>query len=429
MNAVHHAPEALSGIRVLDLSRILAGPWCTQNLADLGAEVIKVEKPTRGDDTRAWGPPWLHNENGEAATDSAYFSFTNRSKKSIAIDIATEKGRDIVRELASKSHVFVENFKVGDMARYGLDYESIRRINPAIVYCSITGYGQTGPCAKKPGYDFIFQALGGVMSVTGEPGQGPMRTGLSIVDLFTGMYATVAVMAALRHAEKTGCGQYLDISLLDSITAVGSNLIANLVVSGEVPRQYGNAHPSICPYQAFETADSHLVVAAGNDTQFRAYCKALGMTTLAQDERFEKGPARIENRDALIAILAPEMKKRTTTDWIRSLEDLNVPCAPINDYRELLNHPQVKHRDLKTSIKRADGTVCPLTRSPLRLSETPVRYKSAPPSLGEHTVEILSGVLGWTPAQIQAESAAIPFAKRDTRETPSTPSTQSGEPL
>lgn len=404
MNDIGNTKSALDGVRVLDLSRVLAGPWCTQNLADLGAEVIKVERPGTGDDTRAWGPPWLPSYADREEQDAAYFSIANRGKKSLELDISTEKGQAVIKKMVAKSHVFVENFKVGDLARYGLDYESLKKINPALVYCSITGYGQDGPSAHKPGYDFVFQGVGGIMSVTGhpdgEPGSGPMRSGLSLVDVLTGMYATVAVLGALRHAERTGVGQHLDISLLGSVVAAGANHVTNLAVTGEVPYRHGNAHPVMVPYNVFATEDSHIVVAAGNDRLWRAYCDAIERPELGTDPRFAKGAGRLINRDVLVPILAQQMATRTTAFWVEALEAAGIPCGPINDYRDVMNHPQVKHQELQFSIKRDDGTECPTVRSPLRLSETPVSYDNAPPSLGQHTKEILSGVLGLTDGEI-----------------------------
>jgi crotonobetainyl-CoA:carnitine CoA-transferase CaiB-like acyl-CoA transferase len=397
---------ALAGVRVLDMSRVLAGPWCTQNLADLGAEVIKVERPGAGDDTRAWGPPWLPAQAETAQRDAAYFSIANRGKKSLALDIATPEGQAAVRDLARQSQVFVENFKVGDLARYGLDYASLRAINPALVYCSITGYGQSGPHASKPGYDFVFQGIGGIMSVTGhrdgEAGSGPMRSGLSIVDVMTGMYATVAVLGALRHAERTGVGQHLDMALLDCVVAAGANHVTNLVLTGETPYRHGNAHPVMLPYNVFATADSHIVVAAGNDRQWRAYCDAMERPELGIDPRFCKGAGRLENREVLVPILDQQMRTRSTAAWIERLERAGVPCGPINDYRDVLNDPQVRHRELQGAIRRSDGTDCPTVRSPLRLSETPVAYHQAPPRLGEHTREILHGILDWPQSRIDA---------------------------
>ncbi|MYN13874.1 CoA transferase [Pusillimonas sp. TS35] len=397
---------ALAGVRVLDLSRVLAGPWCTQNLADLGAEVIKVERPGTGDDTRAWGPPWQPAYAHTEQRDAAYFSIANRGKKSLALDIASAQGQAVVRDLAKQSQILVENFKVGDLARYGLDYASLKAINPALVYCSITGYGQSGPHAAKPGYDFIFQGIGGIMSVTGhcdgEPGSGPMRSGLSIVDVMTGMYATVAVLGALRHAERTGMGQHVDISLLDCVVAAGANHVTNLVITGEVPYRHGNAHPVMVPYNVFATADSHIVVAAGNDRQWRTYCKAIDRPELGNHPRFRTGSGRLEHRGELVPILDMQMRTRTTADWIERLEQAGIPCGPINDYRDVLNHPQVKHRELQWAIAREDGTACPTVRSPLRMSETPVSYTHAPPRLGEHNQEILQGILGWPEAEANA---------------------------
>lgn len=397
---------ALAGVRVLDLSRVLAGPWCTQNLADLGAEVIKVERPLRGDDTRAWGPPWQPPYAQDGTRDSAYFSIANRGKKSLELDVATSFGQSVIRDLVVRSHVLVENFKVGDLKRYGLDYESLKTLNPALVYCSITAYGQSGPKAGKPGYDFIFQGIGGVMSVTGlrdgEPGGGPMRSGLSIVDLITGMYATTAVLGALRHAERTGVGQYIDISMLDCVVAAGANHVTNLILTGEVPPRHGNGHSVMVPYNVFATADSHIVVAAGNDVQWRSYCGAIDRPELANDPRFCSGAGRLENRQTLLPILEAEMRRLSTLVWIERLERVGIPCGPINDYQDVLNDPQVIHRGLQSSIQRYDGTFCPTVRSPLRLSDTAVNHDLAPPRLGQHSREVLSTVLEWPDEKIDA---------------------------
>ncbi|AOZ03781.1 CoA transferase [Cupriavidus sp. USMAHM13] len=393
-------------MRVLDLSRILAGPWCAQNLADLGAEVIKVERPRVGDDTRSWGPPWLPDGEGNPSGDATYYAGANRGKRSLTLDIASAEGQAIVRELAARSHIVLENYKVGDLKRYGLDFDSLKAINPALVYCSITGYGQQGPSAHKPGYDFIFQGLGGLMSITGErddlPGGGPQKVGVAVVDIFTGMYATVAVLGALRHAERTGEGQHLDIALLDAAVAVGATPIIGQRITGKVPGRFGNAHANMVPYHVFATADGYMIVAAGNDGQWQAYCRGVDRPDLAADERFRSGPGRLVNRDALVPLLEAHMRTQPTAFWVEALEREGIPCGPINDYAQVLEDPQVRHRELQVDLTRSDGGLCPTVKSPLRLSATPVRYDAPPPRLGEHTEAVLSGVLGKSPEEIAA---------------------------
>ncbi|MBP0631039.1 MULTISPECIES: CaiB/BaiF CoA-transferase family protein [unclassified Cupriavidus] len=397
---------ALEGVRVLDLSRILAGPWCAQNLADLGAEVIKVERPGAGDDTRSWGPPWLPDANGQPSRDATYFAGANRGKQSVTLDIASPEGQAIVRELAAKSQIVLENYKVGDLKRYGLDYDSLKAVNPAIVYCSITGYGQTGPSAHKPGYDFIFQGLGGLMSVTGErddlPGGGPQKVGVAVVDMLTGMYATVAVLAALRHAERTGEGQHIDMALLDAVVAVGATPIIAQRVTGQAMPRYGNAHANMVPYHVFATADGYMIVAAGNDGQWQAYCRGIERADLAADERFATGPGRIVHRETLVPMLEAHMRTRETAHWVQALEAQGIPCGPINDYGQVLEDPQVRHRELQVDLVRDDGSLCPTVKSPLRLSATPVQYDAPPPRLGQHTERVLEGVLGLSAARIAA---------------------------
>ena len=389
---------ALSNIRVLDLSRVLAGPWCTQNLADLGAEVIKVERPATGDDTRTWGPPWIRDDNGADTPDSTYYGSANRNKKSIAIDISTPEGQQLVRELAAKSDVFVENYKVGDMARYGLAYEDIRKINPRIVYCSITGYGQTGPHAHRPGYDFVFQGIGGLMSITGErddlPGGGPQRVGIAVTDIMTGMYSALAILAALNARHTTGVGQYIDMALLDCIVAFGSNQAASHMMTGKIPRRYGNGHPSVVPYQVFATQDGHIIIAVGNDSQFRRYCEVIGRPDLAADERFRTASGRLVNRDALIPQLESAMKTRPSAEWLDSMEKNGIPSGPINNYAQVFADPQVRHRGLWVDIPHPSGGTTPSIASPLRLSDTPVTYRMAAPVLGQHTQEVLTALLG-----------------------------------
>ena len=396
---------ALSHIRVLDLSRVLAGPWCTQNLADLGADVIKVERPGVGDDTRGWGPPWIARKDGTPSGDSTYYCAANRGKRSITIDIASDAGQAVVRELATCSDVFVENFKVGDLKRYGLDYPTIRAVNPGIVYCSITGYGQDGPYAQKPGYDFVFQGMGGLMSITGErddrPGGGPQKVGIAIADVFTGMYATIAILAALNHRAITGEGQYIDMALLDCIVALGGNQVTGYFASGKAPGRYGNAHASLVPYEVFETADGHVIVAVGNDTQWQRYCEVMRRPDLAADERYTKVTGRIVGREVLTEELRRIMRTRTTRAWIEALEGKGVPCGPINNYEQVFEDPQVQHRSMRVDLPRGDGGTAATIASPLRLQGTPPHYRLPPPQLGEHTAEVLSDVLGKSEREIR----------------------------
>ena len=397
-------PAALSHIRVLDLSRVLAGPWCTQNLADLGAEVVKVERPGSGDDTRAWGPPWLKDAAGKDTGESAYFLSCNRGKQSLALDIAHPEGSRIVRELARHCDVLVENFKVGGLAKYGLDWDSLRAINPRLVYCSITGFGQSGPSAGRPGYDFIVQGMGGLMSVTGErdgaPGGGPQKVGVAVADLFTGMYATVAVLAALTFREKSGQGQHIDLALLDAQVAMLANQNMNFLVSGQAPERLGNAHPNIVPYQTFATADGHLILAVGNDAQFRRFCELAGCSGLADDARFASNPARVAHRAALIPLLDPILRSRTTQDWVGALEAAGVPCGPINRLNEVFEDPQVRHRGLRIDLPHPTAGSVPQVASPIRLSATPGECASPPPLLGQHTREILREWLGLPDAEL-----------------------------
>ena len=391
-------PGALSHIKVLDLSRVLAGPWCTQNLADLGAEVIKVERPKTGDDTRAWGPPWLKDADGRDARDSSYYASTNRGKQSITLNLAAPEGQAIVRELAASADVLIENYKVGDLKRYGLDYASIARVNPGIVYCSITGYGQDGPSTEKPGYDFVFQGLGGLMSITGErddrPGGGPQKVGVAVADVMTGMYASVAILAALNHRAVSGRGQYIDMALLDCLVALGGNQAVGYLATGKPPGRYGNEHQSLVPYQVFATADGHIIVAVGNDTQWQRYLEAIERPDLASNPRYAKVTGRVVGRKDLIPDLARTMLERTTAEWVERIEAHDVPCGPINTYDQVFKDPQVLHRGLRIDIARSDGVMVPGIASPLRLAGTPVAYTQAPPALGEHTDKVLSEILG-----------------------------------
>jgi formyl-CoA transferase len=388
----------LAHIRVLDLSRVLAGPWASQNLADLGAEVIKVERPGSGDDTRAWGPPFLKDADGRDTNNSAYYLSVNRGKKSVTLDISRPEGQRIARELAARSDVLLENYKVGGLAKYGLGYEEVRTINPRIVYCSITGFGQTGPHAHRPGYDFIFQGMGGLMSITGErddlPGGGPQKVGIAITDVLTGMYAALAITAAIAHRERTGEGQYIDLALLDTIVAFGANQISNYFVSGKVPPRYGNAHANLAPYEVFPTADGHLILAAGNDGQWQSFCKAADRSALAADPRFRTNPDRIRNRKELIPLVRDIMRERTRKDWIERLDAAGVPCGPINNYEEVFDDPQVRHRGLKIETPHPLSGSVPGIASPMRFSKTPVQYDLPPPLLGQHTREVLGGLLG-----------------------------------
>ena len=395
---------ALSHIRVLDLSRVLAGPWCAQNLADLGAEVIKVERPKSGDDTRHWGPPFAKDPLGKDTSESAYYISINRNKKSITLDISTPEGQEIVRGLVEQSDVVIENYKVGQLAKYGLDYESLLKIKPNLIYCSITGFGQTGPYQHRAGYDFILQGMGGFMSITGEadhlPGGGPQKAGVAIVDLFTGMYASSAILAAVIHRDRSGEGQYIDMALLDTQVAMLANISSNYLCSGVSPHRWGNAHPNVVPYQTFQTSDSWIIVAVGNDGQFRHFVKAGDRELLADDPRFATNPARIEHRDALIPLLAAMVKEKTKVEWISLLESVGVPCGPINNLQEVFENEQVVARGIQLNVPHPTAGSMKLVASPMRLSKTPVTMRMPPPLLGEHTEEILSATLHYTYEQI-----------------------------
>ena len=392
---------ALSHIRVLDLSRILAGPWCTQNLADLGAEVIKVERPGYGDDTRAWGPPWINME----GKISSYFAAANRGKKSLTLNISSPQGKKIIEELVKISDVVIENYKLGDLKRYGLDYESLKVINPKLVYCSITGYGQDGPNAHKPGYDFVFQAIGGMMSITGEadaqPGGGPQKVGIAIADVMTGMYSTIAILAALNNRDKTGLGQYIDMALLDGIIALGGNQITGFFADGKVPFRYGNAHASLVPYQVFAVKDGEIVIAVGNDTQWQRFCEAINRPDLAKDPKWEKVTGRITGRSELIPQLAKTMLEKGMNEWITILEQYDVPCGPINNYQQVFADPHVIHRGIKVDTPYEDGSIISTIASPLRLQNTPPQYNRPPPKLGDSNFEILNQLLGYSVESIE----------------------------
>jgi len=396
--------KSLGHIRVLDLTRVLAGPWCAQNLADLGADVIKVERPGAGDDTRHWGPPYLRDTDGHDTTEAAYYLAANRGKRSITLDIASPEGQQVVRELARRSDVVLENYKVGQLKKYGLDYASLRQEKPDLIYCSITGFGQDGPYAKRAGYDFIIQGMGGFMSVTGEcddqPGGGPQKAGVAIADLMTGMYSTIAVMAALAHRDRTGEGQYIDMALLDVQVAMMANMNTNYLASGIAPKRWGNAHPNIVPYQTFATSDGHIIVAVGNDGQYRRFVEAGGRPDLAHDERFSTNPRRLRNRDVLVPLLAAMVKTKTKHEWIDALEAAGVPCGPINNLDEVFENPQVLARDMRIDLPHPTAGKVTLVGSPMKLSATPPAYGMPPPLLGQHTAEVLREVLGWNDEQI-----------------------------
>jgi len=398
-------PGPLSHIRVLDLSRVLAGPWCGQNLADLGAEVIKIERPGTGDDSRAFGPPWLKDRAGRETTESAYFLSANRGKKSVTLNLGKPEGQKIVRELAAKCDVLLENYKVGDLARYRLGYEDLRGLNPRLIYCSVTGFGQTGPYRERPGYDFMIQGMGGVMSITGErddlPGGGPQRVGIPIADIMTGMYATIAVCAALAHREKSGAGQHLDLALLDTQVGILANQGMNYLATGEVPARSGNAHPNIVPYQPFRTEDGDIILACGNDNLFNKFCEVAGCQHLAKDPRFATNAKRVENREALVPMLAEVFKQRTTHDWCDLLEAAGVPNGPINNIKQVFEEPQVIARGMKIEIPHPLAGRVPLVASPMRFSATPVEYRAPPPTLGQHTAEVLGGLLGMSDDEIE----------------------------
>ncbi|AKU22178.1 CaiB/BaiF CoA-transferase family protein [Massilia sp. NR 4-1] len=398
--------KALGHLRVLDLSRVLAGPWCSQNLADLGADVIKVERPGSGDDTRAWGPPYAKDAEGKDTSEAAYYLAANRGKRSITVDISKPEGQALIRELAKHADVVLENYKVGQLKRYGLDYESLKAVKPDLVYCSVTGFGQDGPYAHRAGYDFLIQGMGGLMSVTGErddlPGGGPQKAGVALTDLMTGMYSTIAILAALTHRDRTGEGQYIDMALLDVQVAMLANMGSNYLNSGKSPKRWGNAHANIVPYQTFACADGHIIVATGNDGQYRKFVEVGGRAELADDARFATNPLRVQNRDVLVPILAEMVKTKTRDEWISQLEEVGVPCGPINDLHDVFQNPQVQARGIVTETPHPTAGKVKLVRSPMRLSATPTDGSAAPPLLGQHTDEILREVLGHSGDDIAA---------------------------
>ena len=386
----------LQGLRILDLSRILAGPTCTQMLGDLGADVIKVERPGEGDDTRKWGPPYLKDLNGIDTTESAYYLSANRSKRSLTVDISFPEGQKLIRKLAGKSDVLIENYKVGGLKKYGLDFSSLNKELPNLIYCSISGFGQTGPKSHRPGYDFMIQAMGGIMSVTGEPDGSPMKVGVGIADVMCGMYAAVGILAAIRHREQGGKGQHIDLALLDSQAAWLINSGLNYLTSRQDQHRLGNAHPNVVPYQVFQTSDSFFVLAVGNNTQFKKFCEFADSPELADDIRFRTNKDRVHNRDVLAELINDLTKKFSTSYWLEELEKLQVPCGPVNTIREVFEDPQIQHRGMEISMPHhlsGNGKVS-LIGSPLKMSETPVSYSNAPPTLGQHTDEILEELLG-----------------------------------
>jgi crotonobetainyl-CoA:carnitine CoA-transferase CaiB-like acyl-CoA transferase len=398
-------PGALSHIRVLDLSRVLAGPWAGQILADLGAEVIKVERPGVGDDTRHWGPPFLKDAQGENTSEAAYYLSANRNKQSLTVDFTQAEGQRLVREMVAKADILIENFKVGGLAAYGLDYAALKELNPKLIYCSITGFGQDGPYAKRAGYDFMIQGLGGLMSLTGraddEAGAGPVKVGVALTDILTGLYSSAAILAALASRDQTGKGQHIDMALLDVQVACLANQAMNYLTTGVAPRRLGNAHPNIVPYQDFPTADGDIILTVGNDGQFRKFCEVAGLPALAVDPRFSTNQARVAHRAELIPLLRQATVFKTTAEWLAALEQAGVPCGPINDLQQVFADPQVQARGLRVELPHPLAGSVPQVASPIRLSATPVQYRNAPPLLGEHTEQVLQQWLGLSLEQIE----------------------------
>ncbi|MEO5932465.1 MAG: CaiB/BaiF CoA-transferase family protein [Duganella sp.] len=400
------AQKALSHIRVLDLSRVLAGPWCSQNLADLGADVIKIERPGAGDDTRAWGPPYARDADGNDTTEAAYYLAANRGKRSVTMDIASAEGQALLRELVKHCDVVLENYKVGQLKRYGLDYDSLKAVKPDLVYCSVTGFGQDGPYAHRAGYDFLIQGMGGLMSVTGErddlPGGGPQKAGVALTDLMTGMYATIAILAALTQRDRDGTGQYIDMALLDVQVAMLANMGSNYLNSGKPPKRWGNAHPNIVPYQTFACSDGYIIVATGNDGQYQKFVEAGGRGDLALHERYATNPLRVKNRDELVPLLAAMVLAHSRDFWIDTLEAVGVPCGPINNLDDVYKNPQVLARELVMEVPHPTAGKVKLVRSPMRMSGAPADGAATlpPPLLGQHTDEVLRDLLGHSAADI-----------------------------
>ena len=397
---------ALSHLRVVDLSRVLAGPWASQILADMGADVIKIERPGSGDDTRGWGPPFLKDEAGNDTTEAAYYLGANRGKKSLTLNIAAPEAQEIIRHLVKDADVFIENYKVGDMARYGLSYQDLKQINPRIVYCSITGFGQTGPMAEIAGYDFIVQGLGGLMSITGErddlPGGGPQKVGVAVADIMTGLYSTIAILAAIEHRHSSGEGQYIDMALLDVQVATIANMNMNYLCSGKVPGRQGNAHANIVPYQVFNAADGELILAVGNDTQFAKLCAVLGCPEIAGDERYAKNANRVRHRDALLPLLQQRLVTRSVAQWVEVLQPEGVPCGPVNSIAQTFADPQVIHRQMRVDLPHPLAGSVPSVANPIKFSGTPIQYGDAPPTLGQHSDQVLKEYVGLSDAEIEA---------------------------
>ena len=395
---------ALSHIRVLDLSRVLAGPWCGQILGDLGADVIKVERPGTGDDTRHWGPPYLKDAQGENTSEAAYYLSANRNKQSLTLDFTQPEGQRIIRDLVAQCDVLLENFKVGGLAAYGLDYESLKAINPRLIYCSITGFGSEGPYAQRAGYDFMIQGLGGLMSLTGraedEEGAGPVKVGVALTDILTGLYAAVGVLAALNQRKQSGKGQHVELALLDVQVACLANQAMNYLTTGVAPKRMGNAHPNIVPYQDFPTADGDIILTIGNDGQFRKFAEVAGHPEWAADPRFASNKARVAHRKALVPLIRQVTVFRTTAEWVAVLEQAGVPCGPINDLAQVFADPHVQARGLRVDLAHPLAGSVPQVASPIRLSESPVQYRKAPPLLGEHSEQVLQHLLGLSPEQI-----------------------------
>ena len=399
-------PGALSGLRVLDLSRVLAGPWAAQVFGDLGADVIKIERPGTGDETRGWGPPYLKDEAGNDTTEAAYFLSANRNKKSVCVDFTRPEGQRIIRELAAKCDILLENFKLDGLKQYGLDYLSLKEVNPRLIYCSITGFGQSGPYAPRAGYDFLIQGMGGLMSITGrkdgEPGDGPQKVGVALTDVLTGLYSVISVLAALNHRHLTGEGQHVDLALLDVQVTSLANQNMNFLTSGKPPVRMGNAHPNIVPYQDFPTADGAMIIAVGNDGQFAALCKVFDHPEWAKDERFATNTLRVKHRETIIGLLSGVTATRPTTDWVKACEGVGVPCGPINDLKAVFDDAHIQARKLKIEMPHPTGGTMPLVGSPIRMSATPVEYRLPPPLLGQHTLSVLEEVLGLSRAEIDA---------------------------
>ncbi|MEY3979406.1 MAG: hypothetical protein RLZZ375_835 [Pseudomonadota bacterium] len=400
---------ALSHLRVVDLSRVLAGPWASQILADMGADVIKIERPGSGDDTRGWGPPFLKDEAGNDTTEAAYYLGANRGKKSLTLNIAAPEAQEIIRHLVKDADVFIENYKVGDMARYGLSYQDLKQINPRIVYCSITGFGQTGPMAEIAGYDFIVQGLGGLMSITGErddlPGGGPQKVGVAVADIMTGLYSTIAILAAIEHRRISGEGQYIDMALLDVQVATIANMNMNYLCSGKVPGRQGNAHANIVPYQVFNAADGELILAVGNDTQFAKLCAVLGCPEIAGDERYAKNANRVRHRDALLPLLQQRLVTGSVEQWVSLLQPEGIPCGPVNSIAQTFANPQVVHRQMRIDLPHPLAGSVPSVANPIKFSGTPIQYGDAPPTLGQHSDQVLKEYVGLSDAEIEALKA------------------------